>query len=471
MGRRLTYASFFSGVGGFENAYDAAGFERVFSCEIDPFCRKVFKARYGNEPEGKDITSLRADDIPDADIWVGGFPCQSVSVAGQRKGLREKSRSGLVWRWLELASICRPGWILAENVPGLFSSFGGSDFGLLLAEMARIWPAVGWRVLDAEYLGVPQRRNRVFIVGGPRKEGVLQILAESEGSGRNPAKSGQTGSGTPQSPEGGVRGSGKIAGCLTNMSSDGSDDNDGRNGHLIVNQAISAKWSKGYSGPAGDEHHNLVVSAPCTAGSNPNSNAAGRRREDDENLVVDQSKAVANTCRSHNRDRSNSVNVVFDLTQVTSPQDRSNPQAGNPCHTLAASQAPPLLIQKTTHALTAEGHDASEDGTGRGIPVLPDPVKAGSVRRLTCCEVERLQGFPCGWTCLCDTNPLCPERRVPEWIDAKTFTLGGCGHSACGCACPDSPRYRVMGNAVAVPVVRWLADRYALVMKKERTSQ
>lgn len=126
------------------------------------------------------------------------------------------------------------------------------------------------------------------------------------------------------------------------------------------------------------------------------------------------------------------------------------------------------MIQKTTHALTSEGHDASEDGTGRGTPVLPDPVKAGSVRRLTCCEVERLQGFPCGWTCLCDTTPLCPERRVPEWVDAKTFTLGGCGHSACGCTCPDSPRYRVMGNAVAVPVVRWLADRCALVMTRQK---
>lgn len=90
-------------------------------------------------------------------------------------------------------------------------------------------------------------------------------------------------------------------------------------------------------------------------------------------------------------------------------------------------------------------------------------MESRGVRRLTPTETERLQGFPDGWSCLCGARPDCPNRRIPPWVDPATFKLGGCGHSVCGCKCPDSPRYKQMGNAVAVPVVRWIADRLRAV--------
>src|SRR3990172_6683782 len=103
----MRYASFFSGIGGFELALGSAGAECVYACEIDDFCRQVFKARFGHEPQGKDINEIRPEDIPDADAWVGGWPCQDLSVAGKREGIRG-ARSGLFWTIMRLVSAPTP---------------------------------------------------------------------------------------------------------------------------------------------------------------------------------------------------------------------------------------------------------------------------------------------------------------------------------------------------------------------------
>jgi DNA (cytosine-5)-methyltransferase 1 len=108
----------------------------------------------------------------------------------------------------------------------------------------------------------------------------------------------------------------------------------------------------------------------------------------------------------------------------------------------------------------------ADSGRSPKSDASPLAVQATTVRRLTPTETERLQGFPDGFSCLCAVRPDCPDRRIPPWLDPRTFTLGGCGHSACGCKCPDSPRYKAMGNAVAVPVVRWIVDRLTGHMKE-----
>jgi site-specific DNA-cytosine methylase len=120
----------------------------------------------------------------------------------------------------------------------------------------------------------------------------------------------------------------------------------------------------------------------------------------------------------------------------------------------------------TTGTVDTDGRNPS--GNEAGTLVGPTPM---SVRRLTPTECERLQGFPDGWTCLCNVRPDCPDRRIPPWLDPSTFKLGGCGHSACGCTCADSPRYKSLGNAVATCAVNWIGKRQILTVGKSELKE
>lgn len=226
--------------------------------------------------------------------------------------------------------------------------------------------------------------------------------------------------------------------------------------------------------------------------------------------------------------------IPFDTTQITSRENRSNPQAGDPCHPLAAEAHPPAIAYQghgsnvgpmgalrqgngnvtggvpfivdgqnaaavemvgaigtgaahgnrgfmVTHTLSAEGADASEDGTGRGTPQGVTPRESlpalgttkevglfrdGAVRRLTPLEYERLQGFPDGWTCLCGaTEAILMERGITDEVwrasDWRTIRLD---EHVWRCACPDGPRYRAMGNAVTVTAVQWIARRLKIAI-------
>ncbi|QZN90853.1 DNA cytosine methyltransferase [Idiomarina abyssalis] len=158
-------ASFFAGIGGFDLGCERAGMSVVFQCEINKFCQQVLKKNWPKTLLAADIKQLNADDIPDSNIWCGGFPCQDLSLAnqGKRKGL-EGERSGLFYKYSELIEAKRPSWVIIENVPGLLNSNGGEDFRLLLERMDELGYGVSWRVLDAKYFGTPQRRRRVYIV-------------------------------------------------------------------------------------------------------------------------------------------------------------------------------------------------------------------------------------------------------------------------------------------------------------------
>ena len=133
-------------------------------------------------PLATDITKVTPDDIPDVDVWVGGFPCQDVSVArmGPRNGLRGK-KSGLFYDYAKLIESRRPAVVVIENVPGLLSSHGGRDFGIVVQTLANLGYGVAWRVLNSRYFGVPQSRQRVYIVATHRDPELAgQILFESE---------------------------------------------------------------------------------------------------------------------------------------------------------------------------------------------------------------------------------------------------------------------------------------------------
>ena len=202
----LTGVSLFAGIGGFDLAMERNGVKVVATVEIDKSCNKVLARHFPSATQFTDIQQVTGKDLinvgfdPSNGIITGGFPCQDLSVAGKRAGL-SGARSGLFWEIRRLVEETETKWFILENVPGLLSSNGGKDFGIVLGEMAQLGYSVGWRVLDAQYFGVPQRRRRVFIVGcrSGNPEHIRQVLFEREGVSRNPQASGETGQGTATS--------------------------------------------------------------------------------------------------------------------------------------------------------------------------------------------------------------------------------------------------------------------------------
>ena len=193
--RMLTAVSLFAGVGGFDLAMERNGIEVVATVEIDKSARGVLEKRFPNSKHFTDVKEITGEQlraagfVPDRGIITGGFPCQDLSVAGKRAGLAGE-RSGLYWEIIRLVDELRPQYLVLENVPGLLSSNQGRDFGIVIGEVAKRGYGVSWRVLDAQYFGVAQRRRRVFIVGclndGERSS---QILALSESLSGNTSKS------------------------------------------------------------------------------------------------------------------------------------------------------------------------------------------------------------------------------------------------------------------------------------------
>ena len=183
----LTAVSLFAGVGGFDLAMQRNGIKTVATVEIDKNARGVLQRRFPDATHFEDVTKVTGDElraagfIPSRGIITGGFPCQDLSVAGKRAGLAGK-RSGLYWEIIRLVEELSPAYLVLENVPGLLSSNGGRDMGTVIGALSTRGYGVSWRVLDAQYFGVAQRRRRVFIVGclgdGERSS---KILALSEG--------------------------------------------------------------------------------------------------------------------------------------------------------------------------------------------------------------------------------------------------------------------------------------------------
>jgi len=247
MVKELTHASFFSGVGGLDLGLERAGWRTVSVSEIDPYANTVLAERWPGVPNLGSITAL-ADDArgqagrrqgaadlgghePDAGdgqrsgvvppwqratLWSGGFPCQDLSIAGKRGGFAAGDRSVLAFAFLDLVAVHRPPIVLLENVPGLLSSHDGRDMATLLGTLVELGYGVGYRVLDARYFGVPQRRRRVFIVGvtpGGRAgaERAAEVLSVGSRCRRHPP----AGVKAREEPAIGVGGGSGIAGNLT----------------------------------------------------------------------------------------------------------------------------------------------------------------------------------------------------------------------------------------------------------------
>ncbi len=221
----IKVGSCFSGIEGFGLGLEqAGGFDIVWQIELDDDAVSVLERHYPNTTRYRDITEVHGDGLAAIDVLVGGWPCQDLSVAGARAGLAGE-RSGLFFEIARLARECAASWVLFENVPGLASSFSSdnppprdlepgrsweseetSDLGIVLDTLSECGYGWAFRTLDARYLGVPQRRRRVFVVGCLGDSGVrpAQVLFESDSSPWDPAPSRTARQGSAADTEGSV---------------------------------------------------------------------------------------------------------------------------------------------------------------------------------------------------------------------------------------------------------------------------
>lgn len=166
----MRFVDFFAGIGGIRLGLEQAGHKCVGFCEFDKYARTAYKAMYDTEGEWEshDVRTVKPYDVPVADLWCFGFPCQDISVAGKQKGLQEGERSGLFYEIMRLLAgrrkEDRPRWLLVENVKNLLSIGNGFDFARLLIEVGGHGYSLQWDTLNSKDYGVPQNRERVFIV-------------------------------------------------------------------------------------------------------------------------------------------------------------------------------------------------------------------------------------------------------------------------------------------------------------------
>jgi DNA (cytosine-5)-methyltransferase 1 len=183
----ILHADFFSGIGGFALAAQRVWGEEwhcVGHSEIDKNACKIYHHHFPDVPCWGDINGVKEFE---ADLITGGFPCQDLSVAGGRAGLAGE-RSGLFCKLAEYIERTKPRWFVLENVPGLLSSGNGKDMHSIISALDKIGYCVAWRVLDAQYFGVAQRRKRVWFVGSLGNTGAVKVLFERKGSARNDSK-------------------------------------------------------------------------------------------------------------------------------------------------------------------------------------------------------------------------------------------------------------------------------------------
>ena len=187
----ITYGSVCSGIEAATVAWESLGWKPAWFSEIEPFPSKVLAHHYPKIPNLGDMTTIYEDEIfkeKSIDLLVGGTPCQSFSASGLRKGLTDP-RGDLALEFLRIANIAKPKWLVWENVQGVLSSNKGRDFGAFLNSMGECGYGFAYRILNAQYFGVPQRRRRIFVIGylGDWRP-AAEVLFESNCLSRNPTE-------------------------------------------------------------------------------------------------------------------------------------------------------------------------------------------------------------------------------------------------------------------------------------------
>ena len=524
----MKFFSTFSGIEAASVAWRPLGWECVGLAEVEPFPCAVLAHHYPDVPNYGDVTKFK--EWPDAefDVLVGGSPCQSFSVAGLRKGL-DDPRGNLMLTYLAIAGRYRPRWVLWENVPGVLSADKGRAFATFLGGLAELGYGFAYRVLDAQYFGVPQRRRRVFVVGylgdwrraaavlfdrsslsgdsapsrGAREDTAHGVAPCIGASGRGFSRTGDTrgqdcvvadtlrghprpGSNSVGAIVGTLQANGKAAGSATQQDAESgllvAFGGNNQSGPIEVSTALSA-----HAGPHGRmdfASETFIAIQESATLENPAAGPQGAGFRDD---------GQAFTLEARHRPQA----VAFDLAQVTPPGTRSNPKEGDPCHPLSgeaertaiafnARQDPvngpvngPVDTDPMTSAVAFDCKASGRNGFGVGdqAPTLRAmgsrvnhqnaggqvAVQGGmQVRRITPREAERLQGFPDDYTLIEWGRWIRPEKLDLDFV--KYLLRGGVmTREQCHRAAADGPRYKALGNSMAVPVIRHLGERIALI--------
>lgn len=429
--RKVRYISVFSGIEAATVAWEPLGWDPVAFCEIDAFPSAVLAHRFPNVPNLGDITKVDWRNYRgEIDIIVGGSPCQSFSIAGNRTGL--DGASGLMWEYVRCVREVRPRWFVWENVPGALSSSKGEDFRCLLESMDELGYGLAWRILDAQFFGVPQRRRRLFLVGclGDRRAADVlfepNCLRRDSSSSRDKRKSiterikGRSGiRSKTMLVRCGCEGGGKGALIQDDMSATLSTSNEQTIFQPMCMDAGSHhcagfKFHQGSkAGSIGYEEEN---SPTITADWH-----APAVMYADEVVRGCASRAIATNQRGEIR-----YDGVDGDTVGSLPASRSGKQI----------QAVICMADDNTKAAIDSNISGSLKVGGSAPIVSSDYI----VRRLTPVECERLQGFPDGWTDI-------------EWKGKKA---------------PNGKRYKALGNSMAVPVMRWIGERIDAVYSEAK---
>ncbi|AYL05332.1 phage N-6-adenine-methyltransferase [Enterobacter kobei] len=484
----MKYGSVCSGIEAASKAWEPLGWKPAWFSEIEPFPSAVLAHHWPEVSNLGDMTKIAdavfAGEVEAPDVLVGGTPCQAFSIAGLREGLSD-DRGQLTLSYVELANAIdakrrergEPEAIIVwENVPGVLSSKDNA-FGCFLAglagESSELQPSGGkwthagcvsgpqrviaWRVLDAQFFGVAQRRRRVFVVASARKGfDPAEVLFEFDSVRRDSAPRRETQ---------------KAVAALTarGVGTCGADDNQAQAGHLIAqcaNGDVSHTLKgEGFDGSedgtgrgvpvvafgGGNTAGHIDVATACTA--------HGIRLDfDTETFAVhctqdpDTNRELAHTLGRNNGQENACIAFSYkdngaDATSDLSPTIR----AGNHDKSHANSGQPPAIAYafKAGQGAKAGGIGYAEEqsptltSASSGTNLAPAVMHGIAVRRLTPIECERLQGFP-------DNHTL----------------IGWRGKDAT--ECPDGPRYKAIGNSMAVPVMRWIGERIAAALPAEK---
>lgn len=542
--------SLFDGSGGFPLAASLCGIEPVYAAEVEPYPIAVTKNRFPKMKHLGDVSKVKGGEIEPVDIITFGSPCQDMSIAGKRAGLKhadigdaETTRSGLFLEAIRIIKEMReatngvyPRYAIWENVPGAFSSNRGEDFRTVLEEFIRVkekdavmpdvpkagWPYAdcysgnGWslayRVFDAQYWGVPQRRRRIYLVADFRGQRAGEILLKPEGLRRNSAQSGTHGQETARCAKnsvgtaiGGVdrynqsflpglaqtlRASGggdctptvlapvavychqgngidRAGKCLTAYSFDSLSSNSmkSKNPHSGCRAVEIAKTlDTGYPDPSKNQSGIAIVEkiilddqggqqiSVCTDGKSPTLRAEAHGNApyviNKKTLVYDtRGNGAGETVPMITGDHNNRITnytalcceaVVYDGANITSPLNKTNPQAGDPCHTISTDSRNYI------------------------------------VRRLTPTECARLQGFPDWWGEIPKKDNLTDDeytfwlnvrntyakinnKTTKEYSKEQMLSWYNKLHS-------DSSEYKMWGNGIALPNALYVMQGIAEVV-------
>ena len=454
----MRYGSVCSGIEAATVAWEPLGWQAAWFAEIDTFPAAVLQHHYPSVPNLGDMTALPqrilSGEVEAPDVLAGGTPCQAFSVAGLRASMQD-ARGQLTITFLEIANAIdtvrailgkQPCIIVWENVPGALST-ADNAFGCLLGGIVgesedlqptgRKWTNAGlvhgperqaaWRILDAQFFGVPQRRRRIFLVSSARTDiDCAKILFEQKSvlGNTSPGKGSQEETSSASAQRIGTAGAARVAKCLTTRTGQAYDFE--TEDFVVHGTQDPCTSDKAFALGRNNGQENVVAIA---------GNILGRAVKNGGNGVGDDESGKCYTLTTQDRHA-----VAYSIQSAAIGRDGTNDQV----RSLYMKNVTPTLTCADRHAVAfrACGQDGfspaavsppilASGGVGSGVPSIQSGYM---VRRLMPIECERLQGFPDNYT------------QVP-WRGKEAAD------------CPDAGRYKALGNSMAVPVMRWIGQQ------------